>query len=157
MRDATGQTAVEYLAVFSAALFVIAVATTQHMIGPAERGAERSLALSQARTIADAVASAIDLVFASGPGAIRSVDASLNLEWGISLDNSTGVVRVIVGNDNIEARLRYPVENFHQLSPIPPGEYTVVVQWAPRGAQENIDGSALDRHMLYINLAPDGV
>jgi hypothetical protein len=128
------------------------------MIDPGKVAAEDSLYLSQGRAAADTIAQAIDLVYVNGPGAVRSVSVSISTDWGVYLDNAEGLVRVSVstsdGWKDLESNLRYPLDNHHELTSISRGVYTVIVQWPTVGAQENLDGSALENHKLYINLAP---
>ncbi|MDI6643337.1 MAG: hypothetical protein QMD95_04755 [Candidatus Hodarchaeaceae archaeon] len=156
-----GQTAVEYLLVFSTALVLFASVTMAQMITPASDAARDSLYLSQARSAADAIAGAIDTVYANGRGAVKSVSFQMDTSWTLQLDNIGNKLRIIVetskGTENVEDNLRYEVDNYHSLSGITTGTYTVIVEWPENGSiRENINSSALANKKIYIYIRPRG-
>jgi uncharacterized protein (UPF0333 family) len=150
-----GQTAIEYLVVFSAVLMIFASVTIVQMINPSKEAARDTLYLSQARSAADAIAGAIDTVYANGRGAVKSVSVCMDGGWSLQLDNVGNKLRIIVGtsegNENIEDNLRYEIDNYHSLSGIPSGIYTVIVEWSENKQKlENIDGRAIVSGKIYI-------
>jgi len=150
-----GQTAIEYLVVFSAVLMIFASVTIVQMINPSKEAARDTLYLSQARSAADAIAGAIDTVYANGRGAVKSVSFPMDGSWNLQLDNIENKLRIIVGtsrgNENVEDNLRYEILGNHLLPSIPSGVYTVIVEW-PENKQkpENIDGRAITSGKIYI-------
>ena len=156
-----GQTAVEYLLIFSAVLMIFATVTFAQMINPASEAARDALYLSQARSAADAIAGAIDTVYANGQGAVKSVSISMDCSWRLQLDNAGNKLRIVVqisqGSKNVEDNLRYKIDNFHSLSNISSGTYTVIVEWSEnRKILENIDGRAIGDKKIYIYIRPRG-
>ncbi|MDI6884096.1 MAG: hypothetical protein QMD00_03005 [Hadesarchaea archaeon] len=156
-----GQTAVEYLLVFSTALVLFASVTMAQMITPASDAARDSLYLSQARSAADAIAGAIDTVYANGRGAVKSVSFQMDTSWTLQLDNIENKLRIIVGTskgtENVEDNLRYEVDNYHSLSGITTGTYTVIVEWPENGRiRENINSRGLATKKIYIYIRPRG-
>ena len=142
MRREIGQTAVEYLTVFSAALVFIAVATTAQMIDPGKEHAQNSLYLSQARAAADSIAEAIDTVYANGPGAVKSIGIQMDTGWKLYLDNLENSVKVEVtlsdSSENLESSLYYPLDNYHSAV-VFSGFCTVIVEWSTAsGASEGL-------------------
>lgn len=156
MRRETGQTAVEYLIVFSAALVIIALATTTQMIDPAKKNSQDTLYLAQARTAADSIAEAINTVYTNGPGAVKSVSVDLDVAWWVYLENAENSVVISVPTsdswENLRSTIYYPLDNYHELTSISSGVYTVIVQWPAVGTTENLDGTALENDKIYINL-----
>jgi uncharacterized protein (UPF0333 family) len=156
-----GQTAVEYLLIFSAVLMIFATVTFAQMITPTSEVARDALYLSQARSAADAIAGAIDTVYANGQGAVRSVNISMDCGWGLQLDNAENKLRIVVqisqGSKNVEDNLRYNIDNFHSLSNISSGTYTVIVEWPEnKKILENIDGRAIGDKKIYVYIRPRG-
>lgn len=157
-----GQTAIEYLLVFSAVLVLFASVTILQMINPTSDAARDTLYLSQARSAADAIAGAIDTVYANGPGAVKSVSFQMDKSWDLQLDNVENKVRIIVENStggfvNVEDNLWYEIDNYHALSGITTGTCTVIVEWPDdNSVRENIDGSALADKKIYIYIGPRG-
>ena len=156
-----GQSAVEYLLIFSAVLVIFAGVTIGRMINPAQDAARDALYVSQARSAADAISGAIDTVYANGRGAVKSVSISMDCSWTLQLDNAKNRLRIIVetstGTKNVEDNLRYEIDNYHSLSGIAAGTYTVIVEWPENGRiPENIDGSALTGEKIYIRIRPRG-
>ena len=156
-----GQSAVEYLLIFSAVLVIFAGVTIGRMINPAQDAARDALYVSQARSAADAISGAIDTVYANGRGAVKSVSISMHCSWGLQLDNAKNKLRIIVdtsaGSENVEDNLRYEIDNYRSLSGIAAGTYTVIVEW-PENKQipENIDGRAIEDKKIYIYIRPRG-
>ena len=156
-----GQSAVEYLLIFSAALVIFAGVTIGRMINPAQDAARDALYVSQARSAADAISGAIDTVYANGRGAVKSVSISMDCSWSLHLDNVENKLEIVVqisqGTKNVEDDLRYEIDNYHSLSNISPGTYTVIVEW-PENKQipENIDGRAIGDKKIYIYIRPRG-
>lgn len=152
-----GQTAVEYLTVFSAALAIIGIATYASMVNPGEEGAQYSLLLSQARSAADAIASAIDTVYINGAGAVKNVGVSFGSEWSLSLDNENDQVVVEVstsaGYFEFRTSLHYPVENSVELEKISSGSYLVVVEWPENGSPEAL---LLENTTIYLRIQKEG-
>ncbi len=156
-----GQSAVEYLLIFSAVLVIFAAVTFGQMINPAQEAARDTLYLSQARSAADAISGAINSVYANGQGAVKSVSFQMDRSWTLQLDNAKNKLRIIIetstGSENVEDNLRYEIDNYHSLSGIAAGTYTVIVEWPENSSiQENIDGSALVDKKIYIHIRPRG-
>jgi uncharacterized protein (UPF0333 family) len=155
-----GQSAVEYMLIFSAALVLIASVTLAQMINPASEAARDTLYLSQARSAADAIAGAIDTVYANGRGAVKSISIHMDWSWDLQLDNVKNKLRITVetskGNENAEDNLRYKINNYHSFLGIPAGVYTVIVEW-PEDKQklEGID-YRVDSSKIYIYIRPPG-
>jgi len=131
------------------------------MINPAKVAAEDTLHLSQARSAADAIAGAIDTVYADGKGAVKSVSFYMDGGWSLQLDNIENKLRIIVGtskgNENVEDNLRYKIDNYHSLSGISPGAYTVIVEWSENKQKlENIDNLAVSSGKISIYIRPRG-
>ena len=156
-----GQAAIEYLLIFSAVLVVFTAITITQIITPASDAAKDSLYLSQARTAVDAIAGAINTVYANGRGAVNSVGLQMDKSWTLQFDNTTNKLRILVGistgNENVEDNLRYKIESNHSLSNIAAGTYTVIVEWPENtNVQENIYGGALANKKIYIYIGSNG-
>lgn len=156
-----GQSAVEYLLIFSSVLVIFAAVTFGQMINPAQEAARDTLYLSQARSAADAIAGAINTVYSNGRGAVKSVSVSMSSSWSLQLDNVKNKLRIIIetsrGNENVEDNLQYGIDNYHSLSGIPSGTYTVIVEWPDNsGVLENINSSVLADKKIYIYIRPRG-
>ncbi len=156
-----GQSAVEYLLIFSSVLVIIAAVTFGQMINPAQEAARDTLYLSQARSAADAIAGAINTVYSNERGAVKSVSVSMSNGWALQLDNVKNKLRIIIetsrGNENVEDNLQYGIDNYHSLSDIPVGTYTVIVEWPDNsGVLENINSDALSDKKIYIYIQPRG-
>lgn len=154
-----GQSAIEYLLIFSTVLVLFATVTLGQMINPGQEAARDALYLSQARSAVDAIGGAIDTVYANGPGAVKSVSFQMDKNWTLQLDNVENKLRIIVEtserNENVGDNLRYEIDNYHSLSGIPIGIYTVIVEWPDDSTiLENIDSSALTEKKIYIHIRP---
>jgi len=156
-----GQSAIEYLLVFSTMLVLFATVTLGQMINPGQEAARDALYLSQARSAVDAISGAIDTVYANGPGAVKSVSFQIDRSWSLQLDNVENKLRIQIqtsqGNENVEENLWYEIDNYHSLLNISSGTYTVIVEWSEdSGILENIDSSALTNKKIYIYIRPRG-
>ncbi len=157
----SGQTAVEYLLIFSAVLVVFTTATIVQMINPASDAGRDSLYLSQARTASDAIAGAINTVYSNGQGAVKSISLQIDKTWTLQLDNANNKLRILVeistGVESVGDNLRYKVENYHALSNIASGTYTVIVEWPESaGVRENLYSGAISDKKIYIYLGRGG-
>jgi len=144
-----GQSAVEYLLLFSAVLVIFAVVTLGQMINPMQEAGRDTLYLSQARSAADAIAGAVNSVYANGPGATKSVGFSIDQSWSLQLTENklTISLEISSGTENAESNLRYGFnDNLQNLST---GTYTVIAEWS--GDQENI---VRDGYKIYIRIKP---
>jgi len=156
-----GQAATEYLLIFAVMLAIFTAVTWAQMINPAQEAGGDALYLSQARSATDAIAGAINSVYCNGRGAVKSVSLSMDHSWSLQLDNSQNKLRIVVqtsqGTENVEDNLRYKIDNYHSLSNISAGTYTVIVVW-PENTQipENIDGSSIGNNKVYIYIGPCG-
>jgi len=152
-----GQTAVEYLAVFSAALVVIAVATAARMIDPARESGESALVMAQAREAADLIASAVDSVYANGPGSADGVIIRMDAVWSLILDNENSEVEIQVstsgGVKEFQASLRYPLNGQYTLPDLSSGVYVVVADWPPSSGGEGIEVVA-ENKIIQIHINP---
>lgn len=155
-----GQSAVEYLLVFSAVLIVFGVVTLGQMISPAKESARDTLRLSQARSAVDMIANAIDTVYANGPGAVKSVSFHMDGSWTLQLDNVKNKLRITVetsaGSKDLEANLRYEIDNHHSVAGIVAGAYTVIVEWPEGSRLEGIGGGKLADKKIFIYIRPRG-
>ena len=155
-----GQAAIEYLLIFSAVLVVFTAVTITQIITPASDAARDSLYLSQARTAVDAIAGAINAVYANGRGAVNSVGLQMDKSWTLQLDSATNKLRIMVeisaGNENVEDNLRYKIENNRSLD-IAAGAYTVIVEWPENeNVREDLYGGALADKKIYIYIKTSG-
>jgi uncharacterized protein (UPF0333 family) len=156
-----GQTAVEYLLVFSAILIMFATVSMAQMINPTSDAARDSLYLSQARSAADSIAGAIDTVYTNGPGAVKSVSFQMDASWDLELDNAGNKLRITVdtseGTKRAEENLRYEIDNRHSLLNVSVGLYTVIVEWPDNASVlEGIDSSEIADGKLFIYIRPRG-
>ncbi len=154
-----GQSAIEYLLIFSAMLAIFATVTLGQMINPAQEAARDAMYLSQARSATDAISGAINTVYGDGQGAVKSVSFQIDQTWGLQLDNVANKLRIQIptsrGWENVEDNLRYGVDNYHSLSNIPSGTYTVVVEWPDNQQKlENIDDQAVGSGKIFIYIRP---
>lgn len=159
MSEYRGQTAVEYLLVFSTSLVIIASVTMAQMITPSSNAANDALLLSQARSAVNAIVDAIDTAFSNGPGAVKSVTFPMNVSWDLQLDNAENKVRISIGDssgvENIVENLHYDIENFHSLTANASGTSTVIVEWVENDdGVENLFGG--DDMKIYIYIKPRG-
>jgi len=156
-----GQSAVEYLVVFSAVLALFTSITFTQMINPSSEAARDSLLLSQARASADSIAGAINTVYANGRGAVKSVAVQIDGNWTIELDNEKNVLRIIVGistgNESLEDNLKYRIFSYHTLQNVSAGLYNVVVEWPDNlTILEDIYGGALANKKIFVYIRPQG-
>lgn len=144
-----GQSAVEYLLLFSAMLAIFGVVTFGQMINPMQEAGRDTLYLSQARSAADAIAGAVNSVYANGQGATKSVGFSIDQSWSLQLTENklTISLEISSGTENAESSLRYGFnDNLQNLST---GTYTVIAEWP--GDQEN---TVRDGYKIYIRIKP---
>ncbi|MFQ5799674.1 MAG: hypothetical protein ACE5H0_13420 [Bacteroidota bacterium] len=144
-----GQSAVEYLLLFSAVLVIFAVVTLGQMINPMQEAGRDTLYLSQARSAADAIAGAVNSVYANGQGATKSVGLSIDQSWNLQLTENKLMINLETssGTENAKSNLRYGFnDNLQNLST---GAYTVIAEWS--GDQENI---VRDGYKIYIRIKP---
>lgn len=156
-----GQSAVEYLIIFSAALALFVSVTFTQMINPSSEAANDSLYLSQAKTAVDAIAGSINAVYANGLGAVKSATVQIDRDWAIQLDNVKNVARITVristGSENLEDSLLYKMNYYHSLPNLSAGTYTVIVEWPENEtAKENVYGGATTSKKIYIYIKPGG-
>lgn len=155
------QSAIEYLLVFSTVLVLFATVTLGQMINPGQEAARDALYLSQARSAVDSICGAIDTVYANGPGAVKSVSFQIDRSWSLQLDNVENKLRIQIqtsqANENVADNLKYEIDNYHSLSNISSGTYTVIVEWPDDSSiLENIDSSTLANKKIYIYIRPRG-
>lgn len=144
-----GQSAIEYLLIFSVVLVIFAMITLGEMVSPTEEAGRDTLYLSQARSAADAIAGAVNSVYANGQGATKSVGFSIDQSWGLQLTENhlTISLEISDGTQNVKSSLRYGFnDNLQNLST---GTYTVIAEWS--GGQENI---VRDGYKIYIRIKP---
>jgi len=160
-----GQSAVEYLLIFSTMLMLFASVTMFQMITPATNAANDTLYLSQARSAVDIIGGAINTVFSDGPGAVKSVSFHTDVRCILYFDNTENndnTLRISVttsnGTENVEENLRYEIDNYHAPLSLSAGTYTVIVSWPENTASfhENINGSAVENRKIYIYIVPRG-
>ena len=159
--ESSGQAAVEYLLIFSAVLAVFTAVTITQIINPASDAARDSLYLSQARTAVDAIAGAINTVYSNGQGAVKSISLQMDRTWTLQLDNIRNKLRIMVeisaGVENVEDNLQYKIENYHSISNIADGAYTVIVEWPENeNVHEDLYGGALADKKIYIYIGRGG-
>lgn len=155
--SAQGQSAVEYLLVFSVVLIILSTVTLGMMITPSSEAASDTLHLSQARSAADAISGAIDTVYANGRGAVKTVSFTMGSAWDLELDNTQNKLRITVAGNQVKDNLRYEIDNYHSLSNIPGGTYTVIVEWPEDvWVLENLDGSEIENKKIFVYIRPQG-
>ena len=159
-----GQSAVEYLLIFSTMLMLFASVTMFQMITPATNAANDTLYLSQARSAVDIIGGAINTVYSNGPGAVKSVSFQMDEACTIYFDNAENkenTLRISVGTsngtENVEGNLRYEIDNYHTPLSLSRGVYTVIVSWPENSSVlENINGDAVTSNKVYIYIVPRG-
>lgn len=159
-----GQSAVEYLLVFSTMLMLFASVTMFQMITPVTNAANDTRYLSQARSAVDIIGGAIDTVYSNGPGAVKSVSFPMDEACTIYFDNTENndnTLRISVGTsngtENVEGNLQYEIDNYHTPLSLSAGTYTVIVSWPENSiVLENINGSAVANMKIYIYIVPRG-
>ena len=147
-----GQSAVEYLLIFSAMLLIFAVVTLGEMVNPAAEAGRDTLFLSQARYAADAIAGSVNSVYANGPGATKSVGFTIDQSWSLQLAENELTISLDIssGTKDVESALRYGFND--NLQNLPTGTYTVIGEWS--SVQENI---VRDGYNIYIRIKPPKV
>ena len=156
-----GQSSLEYLLIFSAVVVALTLVTLTQIITPTSNAASESLQRSQALAAVEAIAGAIDTVYANGSGAAKSVSLQMDRSWMLQFDNAKNKIRVVVetsaGKENLEENLRYEFDNYYSLPAIPPGTYTVIVDWPEnRSQRENVYLDALVDKKIYVRINPYG-
>jgi hypothetical protein len=144
-----GQSAVEFLLIFSVVLVIFAAVTFGQLINPTQEAGRDALFLSQARSVTDLISGAINTVFANGLGAVKSVGFSIDRGWNLRLTENklTINIEVSTGMKAIESNLRYGFsDNLHNL---PAGTYAVIVEWW-RGREDIVR----DNYKIYIYINP---
>lgn len=144
-----GQSAIEYLLIFAAVLVIFAIITLGEMVNPTAEAGRDTLYLSQARSAADAIAGAVNSVYANGQGATKSVGFSIDQSWSLQLTENRLTISLDIssGTKNVESNLRYGFnDNLQNLST---GTYTIIAEWP--GDQENI---VRDGYKIYIYIKP---
>lgn len=158
-----GQSAVEYMFILAAVLAIFAAVTVPQMVNPAQEASRDVSRVSQARAAVDAIANAINGVYANSEGAVMTEVVSLDSGWELQIDNDPPKLKLGVstsgGTEWVEDNLRYGFHNLglggldNSLSNISSGSYAVIVEWTSEGA-EGIDDSALDNDKIYIYINP---
>lgn len=157
--NSKGQSAVEYLAILSAALFLMTSITLTQAINPSKDATDSSLYLMQARATVDSIAAAIDTVYTNGAGGSKSLILKMGCVWTAQMDNSKNVFRIIFwttsGTENLEVTLQYKIQEEHILPRLSPGTYTVIVVWPEnKNFPETMQLDATDGRKIYIYLNP---
>ena len=152
-----GQSVVEYLMIFSAALVLLTSVTLTQMILPSSEAAEKSLYLMQADAAADSIAGAINTVYANGQGSVRSLLVNVDCGWSLQLDNVKNVVRMMIWTsgvmENLEKEVEYRILYQHSLPKIAPGVYTVIVEWRnDKNSPEAMYLDSSDSKKIHLNL-----
>jgi len=144
-----GQSAIEYLLIFSAVLVVFAMVTLGEMVNPSAEAGRDTLYLSQARSAADAIAGAVNSVYANGQGATKSVGFSIDQSWSLQLTENklTISLEISSGTKNVESDLRYGFDD--NLQNLSTGTYTVITEWG-----ENQENMVRDGFKIYIHIKP---
>ncbi len=153
-----GQTAVEYLIVFSTMLGLLIFIAIVQISNPTTEAANDTLYLSQAKYVVDTIGGAIDAVYAEGPGAVNGVSFSISTSWTLELDNENNKVRITVDtsgkDDNAEDNLRYNIDNYHSAS-LDAGTYILAAIWSENNDfLENLDTSLSTDNKIYIYINP---
>lgn len=148
-----GQAAIEYLLIFAAMLAIFATITWARMINPIQEAGRDTLYLSQARSAADAIAEAMNSVYANGQGAVKSVSFTIDRGWDLYLENAGGEenVRMSIKTservENIKSSLKYGFND--NLQNLAAGTYTVIVEWSGTNNSLTLDG-----YKITININP---
>jgi len=149
--------------ILSAVLGIFAAITVPQMVNPAQKASKDTFLVSQAREAVNAIADAINGVYANSEGAVVTEVVSLDSGWKLRIDNDPPKLGVGIstssGTEWVEENLRYGFYNLglggldNYIPNIPSGSYIVVVGWISGGG-EGIDGSALDDGKIYIRIDP---
>ena len=152
-----GQSAIEYVIILGAAMMVLGSVTVYQLVNPSSDASEMGLRRARAESACNAIASAIDSVYANGPGAVKSVVVSLPpLKKLEILRNPPRLViqfEIYGGVENTEANIKYGFDS--SISDVPSGSYAVVVEWSEEGL-EGIDSRGLENGKIYIYINPGG-
>ncbi len=144
-----GQSAVEYLLIFSVVLVIFATVTFGQMINPAQEAGRDTLYLSQARSAADAIAGAINSVYSNGKGAVKSVSFPMDRSWDLQLTENrlTISLEISSGTQNVQSNLKYGFDG--SLQNLSAGTYTAIVEWS------SVSNSLTqDNYKITINIKP---
>lgn len=158
-----GQSAVEYMFILAAVLGIFAAITVPQMVSPAQRASKDTFLVSQARAAVDAIANAIDGVYANSEGAVMTEVVSLDSGWKLRIDNDPPKLGIGISTSNgtewVEKDLRYGFYNLglggldNYLPNIPSGSYIIVIERVGGGG-EGLDGSSLNDGKIYIRIDP---
>jgi len=147
-----GQVSLEYLLIIGLALIVLASITVAKMINPTSEGAGDVMRVSQARSMCDAIADAINGVYGNAQGATRTVWVHLSGTWDLWITKNPPKlwlgIRISYGTENVDDNLRYAFDN--SLLNIPAGSYPVIVDWPTNGE----DGITMVDNKIYIHINP---
>ena len=162
MRETKGQSAIEYLLILSAMLFVLTAIVYPLLIVPARDSAGDTLTLSQARAAVQTIGNAVNTVYYNGRGAVMSGSFQMDKTWNLRIENGQNRVIIVVTDssltaENLGENLKYPVKSQHSLTSIPPGTYTIIVEWPENGAlPENVWLGPTENKKLYIRMGSSG-
>ncbi|MFN4133972.1 MAG: hypothetical protein ACK4GQ_06380 [Candidatus Hadarchaeales archaeon] len=157
MSEMRGQSAIEYMILFSTAMLILGAVTVAQMVNPATTAANDALYLSQARGAVDAITGAINTVYSNGPGAVKSVGFQMDTSWIIGIDNRWDRVWIVIttsrGIENIVENLRYDFENLFYAS-CSSGYWTAVVEWSESKSESLMVVN--ENRQIYLNIKPRG-
>jgi uncharacterized protein (UPF0333 family) len=90
--DDRGQISVEYLLLFVVILAVF-LFMISHFIGPTIDASNNISAVSDTKIVVDDIANAVNIVYANGPGAKRTVNVNVPHDMTLTFDNTNHVVK----------------------------------------------------------------
>ena len=102
--DNRGQISAEYLLIFVVILTVFLFMIT-NFIGPTIDASNNVSAVSDAKIAVDNIANAVNIVYANGPGAKRTVNVNVPQDMTLTFDNDAHIVKADLNN------LNYKLEN----------------------------------------------
>ena len=144
-RDNRGQISVEYLLLL-VVILVVFFYMISHFIGPTIDASNNVSAVSDTKAVVQSIADAMNIVYANGPGAKRTLSVNVPQNMNLIFDSTNDTVKTNVGNlnytnggasstsKNVSAPMNYngnviiPSGTTNQL-PLTKGWYTVQIYW----------------------------
>lgn len=150
-----GQGSVEYFTILTAILVVFAAVTITQMVDLSSGAARETEQLAQARGASDKIANAINGVYAQdSKSAVLTEFVYLSRPWSLKLNPENLRIGIEIDGELkwVGSSLKYGFNN--QISDIPSGGYTVIVEWS-NDETETVNLNSEDQK-IYIYINPTG-
>ena len=128
--DKRGQLSVEYLLLVLIILIILGTVTIP-LIGDSIDAANDVSQVAAARSMVDDISNAVNIVYANGPGAKRTLNVYLPAPMNYSSNNNEINMKVALSDDNIKQVTQiadYKVNEVNNLQ-MTKGNYKAVVEW----------------------------